>query len=128
MSLYRKIQYYFFYRSYLKRIAVDLRLLNYRVDWLGRVYTIVPIKPEFAANKKQVPAVAEFLATQHVSNFKLRFADAEDYFYSQAQLLDESNLLIIHEFAFLDVRRISKAFLWWGGLLLLGYLLYRLAY
>jgi hypothetical protein len=128
MMILRKIQYYFVYLSYLKRIAVDLRLLNYRVDWLGRVYTIVPIKPEFAANKKQIPAVAEYLSTEHVSNFKLRFHEAEDMFYSTARLLDESNLLIIHEYSYLDIRKIMKTILWWGGIILIGYLTFKLLY
>jgi hypothetical protein len=128
MIFLRKIQYYFVYLSYLKRIAVDLRLLNYRVDWLGRVYTIIPIKPEFAANKKQIPAVAEFLSNEHVGNFKLRFHEAEDMFLSHARLLDESNLLIIHEYSYLDVRKIIKNILWWSGIIVTAFLTFKFLY
>lgn len=127
IKLYKEIRTWLKIKNILQEYERELVLENFRIDWIGRAYTVINL-PEEVANH-QIP-VQEGYVLGHLRNYDSLFMKMgiSDYLIPEFQKIENTDsflLILAPEREALTIRRgllfLAQCF----GLIVLGRILYK---
>jgi len=116
-----------YYRA-VKSIQPDLEKENLRVDWIGRIYTVISLKDEIITQPEMVQQSYVFQQLKPVSDVLLKYGLSNDAFPEIRKINSSSFLVVLYpENEYFTILDMLKNLLYTSGLVITGYLAYKYA-
>lgn len=116
-----------YYRA-VKSIQPELEKEGLRVDWIGRIYTVISLKDDFLNQPEMVQQSFVFQQLKPVSDILLKYGLSNDAFPEIRKINAASFLVVLYpENEYLTIIDMLKNLFYTTGLIITGYLLYNYA-
>ena len=93
-NFFREARLLWKYRIAVKEIQKELEETGLRIDWLGRVYTVINIKEEFRNQPDLVQQSIVFQELKPTNDILVKYG-LSDYAYPEIQKIDDSFSFLI---------------------------------
>lgn len=84
-----------YYRA-VKSIKAELEESNLRVDWIGRIYTIINLKEEFLKQPEVVQQSYVFQQLGPINKILIKYGLSNDAFPEISKISEESYLVVLY--------------------------------
>lgn len=116
-----------YYRA-VKSIQPELEKQGLRIDWIGRIYTVINLKDDFLNQPEMVQQSYVFQQLKPVSDILLKYGLSNDAYPEIRKINAASFLVVLYpENEYLTLIDILKNVFYTSGLIITGYLLYNYA-
>lgn len=116
-----------YYRA-VKSIQPELEKEGLRVDWIGRIYTVINLKDDFLNQPEMVQQSFVFQQLKPVSDILLKYGLSNDAYPEIRKINAASFLVVLYpENEYLTIIDMLKNLFYTTGLIITGYLLYNYA-
>lgn len=114
-----------YYRA-VKSIQPELEKENLRIDWIGRIYTVITLKDEFVKQPEMVQQSAVFQQLKPLSDILLKHGLSNEAYPEIRKVSPDSFLIVLYpENEYLTIIDIIKNIIFTGVLIITGMLLYK---
>lgn len=116
-----------YYRA-VKSIQPELEKEGLRIDWIGRIYTVINLKDDFLNQPEMVQQSFVFQQLKPVSDILLKYGLSNDAYPEIRKVNAASFLVVLYpENEYLTIIDMLKNIFYTTGLIITGYLLYNYA-
>lgn len=113
-----------YYRA-VKSIQPELEKEGLRIDWIGRIYTVINLKDDFLNQPEMVQQSFVFQQLKPVSDILLKYGLSNDAYPEIRKINAFSFLVVLYpENEYLTIIDMLKNVFYTTGLIITGYLLY----
>lgn len=114
------------YYKAVKSIQPELEKENLRIDWIGRVYTIITLKDEFVKQPEMVQQSYVFQQLKPLSDILLKHGLSNEAYPEIRKVSPDSFLIVLYpENEYLTIIDILKNTVFTGLLIIIGTLTYK---
>lgn len=123
--LFKEIWFSIRYYKAVKSIQSELTKENLRVDWIGRIYTVINIKGEMLKQPEMMQQTYVFQQLKPLSEFLLKHGLSNDAYPEISKINNDSFLVVLYpENQYLNLLDIFKNLLYTVILITILHLLY----
>lgn len=116
-----------YYRA-VKSIQPELEKEGLRIDWIGRIYTVINLKDDFLNQPEMVQQSFVFQQLKPVSDILLKYGLSNDAYPEIRKINAAAFLVVLYpENEYLTIIDMLKNIFYTTGLIITGYLLYNYA-
>lgn len=120
-EIYQTVKYY----KAVKSVQPELEKENIRIDWIGRIYTVIPLKDEFIQQPEMVQQSYVFQQLKPIGDLLLKYGLSNQAFPEIRKVSPNTFLVVLYpENEYLTLYDIFKNLLHTGILITILYLLY----
>ena len=124
--LFREIWQTAKYYKAVKSIQPELEKEKLRIDWIGRVYTVITLKDEFVNQPEMIQQSYVFQQLKPLSDILLKYGLSNEAYPEIRKVSPESFLVVLYpENDYLTIIDIIKNIIFTGVLIIIGMLLYK---
>jgi hypothetical protein len=124
--LFREIWFSIKYYKAVKSIQAELTKENLRVDWIGRIYTVINLEGEMLKQPEMMQQTYVFQQLKPLSELLLKHGLSNDAYPEISKINNDSFLVVLYpENQYLNLLDIFKNLLYTSGLIISCYLLYK---